>query len=60
MRWNLNDNSTTVNPVWGLGASITGYGDRKNFTQLFAAKDIIMVRDQTLSLLSSNSRPLLT
>jgi len=44
MRWNLDDNSTTINPIWGLGASITGYGDRKNFTQPFDAKDIIMVR----------------
>jgi hypothetical protein len=25
----FDDNTTTINPVWGLGASITGYGGRK-------------------------------
>ncbi|KAE9375497.1 hypothetical protein N431DRAFT_463579 [Stipitochalara longipes BDJ] len=45
MRWNLDDNSTTVNSVWGLGATITGYGNRRNFTQPFDAKDIIMIYD---------------
>lgn len=51
MRWNLDDNSTTINPIWGLGTSITGYGDRKNFTQPFDAKDIVMVRVVQFSLI---------
>lgn len=42
MRWNLEDDVTTVNPVWGIGTTITGYGYRKNFTQPFAAENIIM------------------
>ncbi|CZS88174.1 uncharacterized protein RCO7_01140 [Rhynchosporium graminicola] len=45
LRWDLNDPSTTTNPTWGVGATITGYGDRQNFTQPFAAEDIIMVYD---------------
>ncbi|KAL2071204.1 hypothetical protein VTL71DRAFT_12439 [Oculimacula yallundae] len=45
LRWNLNDPSTTVDPSWGLGETITGYGDRQNFTQPFAPEDIIMVYD---------------
>lgn len=44
MRWNLNDNTTTTNTFWGIGLSITGYGNRKNFTQPFAPENIIMVR----------------
>lgn len=43
MRWNLNDPTTTTNPIWGMGATITGYGDRQNFTQPFASEDIILV-----------------
>ncbi|PVH89189.1 hypothetical protein DL98DRAFT_614302 [Cadophora sp. DSE1049] len=43
LRWNLNDPTTTVNAIWGVGETITGYGDRQNFTQPFAAEDIIMV-----------------
>ncbi|KAH7399875.1 hypothetical protein BKA64DRAFT_733306 [Cadophora sp. MPI-SDFR-AT-0126] len=45
LRWNLNDPTTTVNAIWGVGETITGYGDRQNFTQPFAAEDIIMVYD---------------
>ncbi|KAH7351211.1 hypothetical protein BKA65DRAFT_605684 [Rhexocercosporidium sp. MPI-PUGE-AT-0058] len=45
LRWDLNDPTTTVNDVWGLGETITGYGNRQNFTQPFAAEDIIMVYD---------------
>ena len=43
MRWNMNDDSTTINPIFGIGAAITGYGDRANFTQTFPAEDIVMV-----------------
>jgi hypothetical protein len=43
LRWNLDDPMTTTNPVWGLGVTITGYEDRANFTQPFAAEDIILV-----------------
>ena len=45
MRWNFNDNLTTTNTTYGLGTDITGYGSRANFTQPFAAEDIIMVYD---------------
>jgi acyl-CoA hydrolase len=34
---------TTTNSTWGVGEQITGYMDRTNFTQPFAAEDIIMV-----------------
>ena len=44
LRWNLDDPTATTSPVYGLGETITGYGDRANFTQPFAAEDIIMVR----------------
>jgi hypothetical protein len=44
LRWNLDDPTTTTDPVYGLGETITGYGNRANFTQPFAAEDIIMVR----------------
>jgi hypothetical protein len=40
----FDDNSTTINPFWGLEAPITGYGDRENFTKPFDGKDLIMVR----------------
>jgi hypothetical protein len=43
VRWNLNDPLTTVNETYGFGTEITGYGDRTNFTQPFAAENIIMV-----------------
>jgi hypothetical protein len=41
-RWNLDDKSITINPVWRLGDSTTGYGDCENFTQLFAAKKTLL------------------
>ena len=44
LRWNLSDPLTTLNTTTGVGENITGYGDRQNFTQPFAAEDIIMVR----------------
>lgn len=45
IRWNLDDILTTINDTYGLGIDITGYGSRKNFTQPFAAEDIIMLYD---------------
>ncbi len=41
--WDLNDPLTTTNDTYGIGMEITGYGTRRNFTQPFAAKDIILV-----------------
>jgi hypothetical protein len=43
VRWNLNDPLTTSNETYGFGTDITGYGSRTNFTQPFAAENIIMV-----------------
>jgi hypothetical protein len=43
MRWNLNDPLTTSNATYGLGSDVTGYGSRTNFTQPFAAENIILV-----------------
>ncbi|KAG4444333.1 hypothetical protein IFR05_000207 [Cadophora sp. M221] len=45
MRWNLDDPLTTSNETFGLGTDVTGYGSRKNFTQPFAAENIIMLLD---------------
>lgn len=45
MRWDLRDPLLTTNATWGLGIAVTGYENRTNFTQPFAAKDIIMVYD---------------
>jgi hypothetical protein len=36
---------TTSDPNTGLGFTVTGYLDRTNFTQPFAAEDIIMLYD---------------
>jgi hypothetical protein len=44
VRWNLNDPLTTSNATYGFGTDITGYGSRTNFTQPFAAENVIMVR----------------
>lgn len=54
VRWNLNDPLTTINTTFGLGIEITGYGTRQNFTQLFAAEDIIMVCQFTIELFVKN------
>ena len=43
IRWNLNDPLTTTNSTFGVGETITGYGNRQDFTQPFAAEDIILV-----------------
>jgi len=45
MRWNFNDPLTTSNTTYGFGTDVTGYGSRTNFTQPFAAEDIIMLYD---------------
>ncbi|KAI1339844.1 hypothetical protein F5Y15DRAFT_382300 [Xylariaceae sp. FL0016] len=45
LQWDLNDPLTTVNSTWGLGEEITGYGSRQNFTQPFAAEDIVLLYD---------------
>jgi hypothetical protein len=48
--WELNDSLTTVNSTYGFGIEITGYGTRTNFTQPFAAEDIILVCNSALTL----------
>ncbi|KAE8354716.1 hypothetical protein BDV28DRAFT_155975 [Aspergillus coremiiformis] len=45
IRWNLEDPLTTTNDTFGVGMEISGYGSRRNFTQPFAAEDIIMLYD---------------
>ncbi|KJK63227.1 Peptidase family S41 [Aspergillus parasiticus SU-1] len=45
IRWDLDDPLTTVNATYGMGMEITGYGTRRNFTQPFAAEDIVMLYD---------------
>ena len=43
IRWDLDDPILTINNTFGMGEEITGYGNRSNFTQPFAAENIIMV-----------------
>ena len=45
MRWDLNDPLTTSNSSYGLGTDVTGFRSRQNFTQPFAAEDIILLYD---------------
>ena len=45
IRWNFNDPLTTSNSTYGFGTDVTGYGSRTNFTQPFAAEDIILLYD---------------
>ena len=45
IRWNFNDPITTSNSTYGFGTDITGYGSRINFTQPFAAENIILLYD---------------
>ncbi|KAB8231134.1 hypothetical protein ETB97_008484 [Aspergillus alliaceus] len=45
IRWDLDDPLTTINETYGMGMDITGYGSRRNFTQPFAAEDIVMLYD---------------
>ncbi|KAF4626036.1 hypothetical protein G7Y89_g12127 [Cudoniella acicularis] len=44
-RWDLDNPLTTTDTTYGFGIEITGYGSRNNFTQPFAAKDVIMLSD---------------
>ena len=44
IRYNLSDPLQTVNPISGVGIVVTGYLNRTNFTQPYAAEDIILVR----------------
>lgn len=44
MRWEVDD-PTLVSSIWGVGTNVTGYGDRKNFTQPFDASNIVLVYD---------------
>jgi hypothetical protein len=48
MRWNLTDPLTTSDANFGVGANITGYNSRTNFTQPFLAENIILVRSFNL------------
>lgn len=43
LQWDLNDPYLTTQGPVAFGTEITGYGNRTNFTQPFAAEDIIMV-----------------
>ncbi|KAL3420293.1 hypothetical protein PVAG01_08792 [Phlyctema vagabunda] len=45
IRWNFNDPLTTINDTYGFGTDITGYRSRTNFSQPFAAEDIIILHD---------------
>lgn len=45
IRWDLNNPLTTINFTYGLGMDVTGYRSRQNFTQPFAAEDIVMLYD---------------
>jgi hypothetical protein len=59
-RFNMNDPLATVNTTYGMGMEITGYGSRRNFTQPFAAEDIVLLYDgycaSTCTLLSEFMR----
>ncbi|KAI1003333.1 hypothetical protein K3495_g4878 [Podosphaera aphanis] len=46
MRWEM-DEPTLTSSKWGVGINITGYGDRKNFSQPFDAENIVMLYDGT-------------
>ncbi|KAJ4345926.1 uncharacterized protein N0V89_012062 [Didymosphaeria variabile] len=43
LQWDLSDPFLTTQGPVAFGTEITGYGNRTNFTQPFAAEDIIMV-----------------
>ncbi|KAJ4294124.1 hypothetical protein N0V90_007814 [Kalmusia sp. IMI 367209] len=45
INWDLNDPYLTTQGPVAFGTEITGYGNRTNFTQPFAAEDIIMLTD---------------
>ncbi|KAK3943291.1 hypothetical protein QBC46DRAFT_307694 [Diplogelasinospora grovesii] len=45
MRWNLDDNLTTTNYNFGVNMQITGYGERSNVSQPFAAENVVILHD---------------
>jgi hypothetical protein len=46
LKYNLSDPATTSDPNLALGISVTGYGDRSNFTtDPFQAEDIVILSD---------------
>lgn len=45
VRWNFNDPLTTINETYGIGFDVTGYRSRRNFTQPFAAENLILLYD---------------
>ncbi|KAF2441986.1 hypothetical protein P171DRAFT_474505 [Karstenula rhodostoma CBS 690.94] len=45
LQWDLNDPYLTTQGPVAFGTEITGYGNRTNFTQPFAAEDIIVLTD---------------
>jgi hypothetical protein len=55
LQWDLNDPFLTTEGPVAFGTEITGYGNRTNFTQPFAAEDVIMVSNYKLK--SSHDRP---
>ncbi|KAH0441191.1 peptidase s41 family protein [Colletotrichum camelliae] len=60
IRSDLNNNLTTANETFGIGIEVTGYGNRRNFTQPFKAQDIILLTDgfcaSTCSLFASEMK----
>lgn len=44
-QWDWGDPFLTSNEVIGAGMTVTGYGNRQNFTQPFAAQDIVLLYD---------------
>ncbi|KAF4857122.1 Peptidase S41 family protein ustP [Colletotrichum siamense] len=60
VRSDLSNNLTTANETFGIGIEVTGYGNRRNFTQPFKAENIILLTDgycaSTCSLFSSEMK----
>lgn len=44
-RFNLSNPYNTINPDYGLGIEISGYGTRANLTQHFKAENIVVISD---------------
>ena len=55
LQWNASDPLITADSTFGLGMTVTGYGNRQNFSQPFAVEDIIMVCAITAPLPSSKT-----
>jgi hypothetical protein len=56
LQWDLNDPFLTTQGPVAFGTEITGYGNRTNFTQPFAAEDIIMVSNSKLESTMTDKR----